>query len=54
MTQKEIDGNERKMYLQIIESDKTTPEAKWEAQYWLWHMQPHPPSILDMQTKEYV
>ena len=38
MSQKEIDENLKKMYHQIINSDKTSEESKLEARYHLWAM----------------
>lgn len=32
------EANLRSMYRQIIDSDKTSEEAKFEANYYLWHM----------------
>lgn len=31
----ELDKYLIKMYTQLLESDKTSPETKWEAGYWL-------------------
>lgn len=39
MTQKEIDEKQSNMYRMILESDKTSVEAKWEAEYWLYRME---------------